>query len=322
MTYNGRGIISGISGICLLSFLLLTSPAKAISSETLKSVVSVLPVWADFRSRGGNGGPIQEPEGTGVVIRHDGYIATNLHVVQRALSINIRLSDGRISPAKVVGIDPLTDIAVLKAELNFPALITETKVNLAEPVCTIGNQFGLDLSVTCGVVSAVHRTGTGFNPIEDFIQTDAVVNPGASGGALINSRGRLVGLISAIFTKGSDANLGVNFAASMDLVLRVTDDLIAHGKVIRGKSGMVIGMLPRSKRRDKTGVLISRISSGMAADKAGLMEDDIITSIGARPIRKPSDVTSVFGLARAGEKIPVTVIRGGGKKVYTLELLP
>ena len=114
----------------------------------------------------------------------------------------------------------------------------------------------------------------------------------------------------------------MNFAASMDLVLRVTDDLIAHGKVIRGKSGMVIGMLPRSERRDKTGVLISRISSGMAADKAGLMVDDIITSIGARPILKPSDVTSVFGLARVGEKFPVTVFRGGGKKVYTLELLP
>jgi len=322
MTYTGRGIISGIGGIWLLSFLLFISPAKAISPETLKSVVSVLPVWADFRNRGGNGRPLQEPEGTGVSIRHDGYIVTNLHVVRRALSVNIRLSDGRIYPAKVVGIDPLTDIAVLKAELDLPALTIEFKVKLAEPVCTVGNQFGLDLSVTCGVVSAVHRTGTGFNPVEDFIQTDAVVNPGASGGELINSRGRLVGLISAIFTKGSDANLGVNFAASMDLVVRVTDDLIKHGKVIRGKSGLVVGILPRSERRDKTGVLISRILSGMAAEAAGLMVDDIITSIGARSIRKPSDVTSMFGLARVGEKIPVTVIRDGGKKVFTLKLLP
>jgi S1-C subfamily serine protease len=140
-----------------------------------------MPVWADFRNRTVNDRPLQEPEGTGVAIRQGGYIATNLHVVRRALSVYIRLSDGRIFPAKVVGIDPLTDIAVLKTELDIPVLIIEFKVNLADRVCTIGNQFGLDLSVTCGVVSAFNRTGTGFNPVEDFIQTDAVVNPGASG---------------------------------------------------------------------------------------------------------------------------------------------
>ncbi|MBT4701669.1 MAG: PDZ domain-containing protein, partial [Rhodospirillaceae bacterium] len=162
--------------------------------------------------------------------------------------------------------------------------------------------------------------GVGFNPVEDFIQTDAVVNPGASGGALVDAQGRLVGLLSAIFTKGSDANVGVNFAASMDLVTRVVDDLIAHGKVIRGKSGILVGLLPRIERRNKTGALIRRVQSGSPAEVAGLKADDIITSIGARPIRKPSDVTSVFGLARIGENIPVTVLRDERPMVLTVTL--
>jgi S1-C subfamily serine protease len=302
----------------VVAFVLILSPARAITPETLKSVVSVLPVWAEFRNRGG--GKSEEPEGTGVVIRHGGYVVTNLHVVRRALSINVRLSDGRVMIAKSIGFDPLTDIAVLKIDEDIPPLVIGPTAKLADPVCTAGNQFGLDLSVTCGVVSATHRTGVGFNPIEDFIQTDAVVNPGASGGALVDAQGRLVGLLSAIFTKGSDANVGVNFAASMDLVTRVVDDLIAHGKVIRGKSGIRVGLLPRIERRHKTGALIRRIQSGSAAEAAGLMADDIITSIGARSIRKPSDVTSVFGLARVGENIPVTVLRDTRPMALTVTL--
>jgi S1-C subfamily serine protease len=265
---------------------------------------------------------LEEPEGTGVAIRPGGYVVTNLHVVRRSISVNVRLSDGRFLLAKTVGIDPLTDIAVLKINEDIPPLIIGPPVKLADPICTVGNQFGLDLSVTCGVVSATHRTGVGFNPIEDFIQTDAVVNPGASGGAMVDAQGRLVGLLSAIFTKKSDANVGVNFAASTDLLTRVVDDLIAHGKVIRGKSGLVVGNLPRIERRNRTGALIRRIQPGTAAEVAGLMADDIVTSIGARPIRKPSDVTSVFGLARVGEKIPVTVFRGDRTMVLTLTLTP
>src|SRR5690606_40595555 len=133
-------------------------------------------------------------------------------------SISVRLPDGHHVPAEVVGRDAATDLALLRVEAELPPLPLAPDPALGAPVCAVGNQFGLDLSVTCGVVSALHRAGTGFNPVEDFVQTDAVVNPGASGGALVDGEGRLVGLLSAIFTMESDANIGVNFAASAALV--------------------------------------------------------------------------------------------------------
>ena len=140
--------------------------------------------------------------------------------------------------AEIIGRDPLTDIALLKIDMDLPLLIPGPEPALGDKVCALGNPSGLGLSLSCGVVSALHRTGTGFNPMEDFIQTDAAVNPGGSGGALLDGDDRLVGLVSAIFTKDSDANIGVNFAASHALVMRVTEDLAAHGRVIRGKSGL------------------------------------------------------------------------------------
>ena len=180
---------------------------------------------------------------------------------------------------------------------------------IAAPVCAIGNQFGLGLSVTCGVVSAIHRTGTGFNQIEDFIQTDAAVNPGASGGALVDAENRLVGVLSAIFTKKSDANLGVNFAASIRLVMRVVEDLISYRKVIRGRVGMRVQDIPKRKRRYKSRATIMGITSGGSAEAAGLKVDDIITKIGERPIRKSSDVASEINMYRVGDKIKMTVRR-------------
>ena len=171
---------------------------------------------------------LEEPEGTAVAIKPGGYLVTNFHVIRRALSISVRLTDGRLLTAEVVGVDPLTDLALIKVPEDITVLPIGQEPPLADPVCAIGNQFGLGLSVTCGVVSATHRTGTGFNQIEDFIQTDATVNPGASGGALVNDQNQLIGVLSAIFTKKSDANLGVNFAASTRLVLRVVELSLIH----------------------------------------------------------------------------------------------
>ncbi|MDJ0947550.1 MAG: trypsin-like peptidase domain-containing protein [Alphaproteobacteria bacterium] len=264
----------------------------------------------------------EEPEGSGVAIRAGGYVVTNHHVLGRASSVSVRLRDGRILPAEIVGRDAATDLAVLKVTSQLPILPIGDTPALGAPVCAIGNQFGLGLSVTCGVVSAVHRTGVGFNPIEDFIQTDAVINPGASGGALVDGDGRLVGVISAIFTKEVDANIGVNFASAMPLVERVVDDLIAHGRVLRGRSGMRVRDLSRAERRRMVGARIVRLVAGGAAEKAGLAVGDVITRIGTRSVRKASDVPSALQLVRPGEDVELAILREGVAQSHRLAIAP
>ncbi len=185
-------------------------------------------------------------------------------------------------------------------------------------MCAVGNAFGLGLSVTCGVVSAVHRTGTGFNPVEDFIQTDAAINPGGSGGALVDAEGRLVGLVSAIFTKRSDANIGVNFAASLRLVMRVVADLKEHGRVRRGKSGLRVEDLTDAERATLAGARIVGVTPGGAAAQAGLAGGDIITALAGRPVAKASDVSGAIYLHRPGEPFRVTVLRDGAARTFTL----
>ena len=285
-------------------------PTIAFSPNLLNSVVSVLPVWPSYNGNQVNQTrQLEEPEGTAVAIKPDGYLVTNFHVIRRALSVSVRLRDGRLLPAEIIGGDILTDLALIKIAEDIAVLPFGQEPTIAAPVCAIGNQFGLGLSVTCGVVSAIHRTGTGFNQIEDFIQTGAAVNPGASGGALVDAENRLVGVLSAIFTKKSDANLGVNFAASMRLVIRVVEDLISYRKVIRGRVGMRVQDNPKRKRRYKSRATIMGITSGGSAEAAGLKVDDIITKIGERPIRKSSDVASEINMYRVGDKIKMTVRR-------------
>ncbi len=302
--------------IKILKFILLvtltgcTSP-PAFSPTNLNSVVMVLPVWPDYRKNDVERSRVsEEPEGTAVAIKPGGYLVTNFHVIRRALSISVRLNDGRLLTAEIVGVDPLTDLALIKIPEDITVLPIGQEPTLAAPACAIGNQFGLGLSVTCGVVSATHRTGTGFNKIEDFIQTDATVNPGASGGALVNDQNQLIGVISAIFTKKTDANLGINFAASTRLVLRVVEDLISYKKVIRGRVGMRVKGVPAGNRRYKFGAIIRTIISGGSAEAAGLRVNDIITKIGERPIKTPIDVTSEINMYLIGEKVNMTIRRG------------
>jgi S1-C subfamily serine protease len=161
------------------------------------------------------------------------------------------------------------------------------------------------------VVSAVRRSGTGFNLIEDFIQTDATVNPGGSGGALIDAEGRLVGLVSAIFTKESDADIGVNFAASMVLVLRVIEDLKAHGRVERGALGIEINDLSLDERAQGGGARISEVRPDGPAARAGLRVGDIVTEVAGRRIAKVSDVVAAVQLHRIGDRLEVVARRDG-----------
>ena len=316
--------------VCLraLLFILAISvlaafPAAALDRALLDSVVGVLPEWPDTaQDESVRRQRREEPEGSGVAIRPGGYLVTNFHVVRRAAAVSVRLADGRILPAEVIGRDPPTDLAVLRVKAELPPLPAGPEPTLGARVCTIGNQFGLGLSVTCGVVSAVHRTGVGFNPIEDYIQTDAVVNPGASGGALVDAKGRLVGIVSAIFTKRSDANIGVNFATTLPLVMRVVDDLIVHGRVRRARSGLRVADLDRAERATLVGARVTRVLAGSPGQAAGVKTGDTITAIGPRRVRRASDVPSALGRYRPGDRVPLRVDRDGRTKTLTLELTP
>ena len=311
MAWTGVG---ALALLLLAAALAVSSSAFGFPPEVLESVVSVLPEWPGDE-------PLPErPEGSGVAVLAGGYIATNAHVLGRATAVNIRLHDGRVVPVEIVGRDLLSDIALLRAPFELPLLAAGPEPALGDAVCALGNPFGLGLSLSCGVVSALHRTGTGFNAIEDFIQTDAAVNPGGSGGALIDGEGRLVGMVSAIFTMESDANIGVNFATSRALLMRVAEDLATHGRVIRGQSGLRVADLEDHERAAIAGARVTHASG--AAEAAGLAPGDVIATIAGRAIRQASDVTSALHLHRPGEPIEIAYSRGGATRTTTLYLTP
>ncbi len=311
----------------VLSVLLLAalapSAARAFEARVLDSVVSVLPLWPG-QPQGGQPDlpPGVAPEGTAVAIAPGGYLATALHVVDKALEVSVRLPDGRHLPAELVGKDPASDLALLKVAAELPPLRYAPEPAIGDPVCAVGNQFGLDLSVTCGVVSALHRAGTGFNPIEDFVQTDAVVNPGASGGALVDAEGRLVGLLSAIFTMESDANIGINFAASAALLRRVMDDLLAYGQVRRARAGMSLEELAPEERAERVGLRVGGVQPGGAAEAAGVRAGDLLTAVDGRRVVKVAEAIAAIQMKRPGETVELTLQRGGKSRELGLTLPP
>ena len=192
---------------------------------THASVVSVLPTWPGYEKPGFGAPSGVAPEGSGIVIGIDAldesrWILTAAHVVNRATDILIKPSDRLSQSAKVVWVDEDTDVALLKVRDALPALTLASQSTLpGEHVCALGNPFGLGVSMSCGVIAGPNRQGIGLNRIEDFIQTDAAINPGSSGGALVNAKGQLIGMIAAIFTKEADIDAGVNFAVSVDLLI-------------------------------------------------------------------------------------------------------
>ena len=294
-----------LAGAAVLGLALLApAPALGFSEAILRSVVSVLPEWPSAARRP------EEPEGSGVAVLSGGLIATNDHVLGSARHADVRLADGRVLEAEIVGRDRLTDIALLRVGEEVPVPAIGPTPALGAPVCAVGNQFGLGLSVTCGVVSALGRTDAGFNRVEDFLQTDAAVNPGASGGALVDADGRLVGLLSAIFTKNSDANIGVNFATSTALLMRVSEDLRDHGRVRRGRIGLVTEALGPEALAERTGVRVARVLDGSPAMRAGLALGDEVYQAGERSVRAPRDLLAAVQIARIGTRLVVKYRRG------------
>lgn len=294
-----------IFSLLVLLAVFVGAPALALPPDVLDKVVRLRPDWPmTQRGLDARGAP-RDPEGSGIAIFEGGYVATNAHVIGKATKVEAMLADGRRVDASIVGIDLDTDIALLKLPVDLPVFERAALPALAAPVCTLGNPFGLGLSVTCGVVSATSRAGVGFNAIEDFVQTDAAVNPGASGGALVDPQGKLVGMVSAIFTKSTDADIGVNFAASTRLLMRVAEDLRDKGKVVSGDVGMTL-----SPRPAYPGATITRVDPGGLAFKAGLDAADVIVAVDGAPVLHPANLAATIYMARPGGRLTLKVMRG------------
>ena len=230
MTVAGTGgeVLPRIAMLAILACALLTNMARADHgpatwSAAAPSVVVIEPTWPGYNRPGFGAPPGTAPAGTGIFIGtgdRSNHLVTAAHVITRATEIEIVTEDGMRHAAAVIAVDNQRDIAILETKLKRrPITLRLTDPAIGEHGCAIGNSFGLGLSISCGVVSAIHRKQVGFNPIEDFVQTDAAINPGGSGGALVDADGRLIGMIDGIFTKEADIDAGVNFAVSVPLLI-------------------------------------------------------------------------------------------------------
>jgi len=262
--------------------------------------------------------------GSGVIVSHDGYIITNNHVVDNASTIEITLNDNRMFEAEVVGNDPTTDLALLKidaGDLPFLDFGDSDGVLVGEWVLAIGNPFNLESTVTAGIVSAKGRNINILREemaIESFIQTDAAVNPGNSGGALVNSRGELIGINTAIAsTTGTFA--GYSFAVPSNIAMKVKEDLMEYGEVQRGLLGVQISELT-SRRADELeiginqGAFVESVNENSAAEEAGLREGDVIIGIDDTTIRSPSALIETVARKRPGDEVRVKYYRNGQEK--------
>ena len=266
----------------------------------------------------------QEASGSGVIISNDGYIVTNNHVVDGADEINVNLYDNRVFKAKLIGTDPNTDLAVIKIDtkdLQYLTFANSDNVEVGQWVLAVGNPFNLASTVTAGIVSAktrninILREKAGNLAIESFIQTDAAVNPGNSGGALVDLNGNLIGINSAIATPtGSYA--GYSFAIPSNLVSKVVKDIIDFGIVQRGFLGVNIreidDELAKDLKLDKIqGAYIAEVNKGSAAENGGIKRGDVITKVGDIIIKNSADLQEHIARYRPGDKVKITIYRDG-----------
>jgi Do/DeqQ family serine protease len=263
--------------------------------------------------------------GSGVIVRDDGYILTNEHVILRASKITVTLFDGRELPARVIGADPSSDLAILKIDAdNLPAVRPgkSSKIMIGETVIAIGNPFGLSHTVTTGVVSALHRSFKAEKDrvYTDFIQTDASINPGNSGGALMNIDGELIGITSAIYGQAQ----GIGFAIPIDRAQRIVENLIAYGKVRHGWIGLRVTNLSaevveESGVRFGNGVLITRVFSGSPAAAAGMRAGDVLTKVGQLPVGSADQYRAAIMSLTVGTNVVVSAVRRGQNDTYTIK---
>nr|WP_281951640.1 DegQ family serine endoprotease [Nitrosophilus kaiyonis] len=264
---------------------------------------------------------IQRSLGSGVIISQDGYIVTNNHVINDADEITVTIpGSDKEYKAKIIGKDPLTDIAVIKIDaknLKPIKLGDSSKLKTGDIVFAIGNPFAVGETVTQGIVSGLNRSNVGINTYENFIQTDAAINPGNSGGALVDSRGALVGINSAIITR-SGGNNGIGFAIPVNMMKDVVKKLVEKGKIERGYLGVIIEDLKGSLKevyKHKYGAVIVDVAKDSAAQKAGLKRGDLILEVDDKKVDDANELKTLIGSKAPGEKVKIKYERN--KKVYT-----
>ncbi len=304
-----------------------TATANALSvgyrSAVEKAAPAVLTVHsARTVARGplGLGGRkvLSEGLGSGVLIDANGYVVTNNHVVADANELAVALPDGTLRPTKLVGVDPDTDLALLKIDAPGlqPIEMGDIKgLAVGDIVLAVGNPLGVGQTVTQGIISALGRKGIGINPIENFIQTDAAINPGNSGGALIDTAGRLVGINSAILSRGGGSE-GIGFAIPIDLAQKVVASLQKQGRVARGWLGVSTAPVPRGE----PGAAVMAVQPGGPADRAGLQPGDVIVQLGDHPIQQPEDLSGATMDMDPGAKVGVEVLRNGRRGHLDVQL--
>lgn len=266
--------------------------------------------------------------GSGVIASGDGYILTNNHVIETADEIEVALNDGRKFPARLVGRDPETDLAVLQISTDTPlpaiTFADETSLAVGDVVLAIGNPFGVGQTVTMGIISALQRSHLGISTFENFIQTDAAINPGNSGGALINSSGALIGINAAIYSR-SGGSLGIGFAIPMSFARDVMEQIIRTGRVTRGWIGVEIQdltpELAQSLGLDTTrGVQISGVMRGGPADKGGIQLGDVVSDIEGKPIDDAQRLLEVVAALAPGKTADFTIQRGARRITLAVKI--
>ena len=287
-----------------------------------------VPIPAPDTPKGGKDAPQGEEErptgvGSGFIISPDGDIMTNAHVVDGADEILVTLTDKREFKAKLVGVDKRTDVALVKIDAKQPLPVVQigdsSKVKVGEWVVAIGSPFGLENTVTAGIVSAKGRDTGDYTP---FIQTDVAVNPGNSGGPLIDMRGQVIGINSQIYSR-TGGFMGISFAIPIDEAMRVVEQLKKHGYVVRGKIGVQIDAVSRELAESlglgqARGALVRMVEKGGAADQAGVQAGDIVISFNGKPVERANDLPRLVGETKPDTVVPMQVLRMG--KTLTLDV--
>jgi serine protease Do/serine protease DegQ len=309
----------------LAPLLRRVTPGVVSIAVTGKRVAAEGPFHQDPRFRHFFGAPGMPEErqfqagGSGVIVDADaGVILTNHHVVADATEIRVILSDGRRLDAELVGSDPESDVAVLRAEaedLDRVPLGDSDALEVGDFVAAIGNPFGLRQTATLGIVSALGRNGLGIGGYEDYIQTDASINPGNSGGALVDMSGELVGINTAILAPAG-GNVGIGFAIPINMAREIMRQILEHGGVKRGRLGVVIQDLTPEladafDAGNQQGAVVSNVEPGSAAERAGLQPGDVIVGLDGAPVRGSAELRNEIGLRRAGDAIRLEVWRDG-----------
>jgi len=313
------------------------STSRTVDQKNFRSPLMDDPFFRRFFGdqfpNGGHNGQGKKPKkkesslGSGVIVDSSGYIITNNHVVAKADEIKVLLSDKREFIGKVVGTDPKSDLAIIKIEAkNLPSIPWGNSENLdvGEYVLAIGNPFGLNQTITMGIVSAVGRANVGIADYEDFIQTDAAINPGNSGGALVNVNGELIGINTAIFSR-SGGYMGIGFAVPSKMAQAVMNSLIKEGKVVRGWLGVSIQKVTKDLAKqfdlkDANGALIGEVMSGTPAKAGGIKDGDVIISFDGKPVDSPTTLRNLVAQTKVGKRTDVVVVRDGKRKTLKVKI--